>query len=136
MMWRAPCRFITPLPRHAPPAVGIEPVSRHRWATISGVQILLEKGTKVDLFEGIFLFRGSDWTLFGGRTLALFLPASDVVDERNRIFQLFQNRVLHHLAIDHVLELKLVERKDADHLHEARRKYLPLRYFEAQSVLQ
>ena len=59
-----------------------------------------------------------------------------IVDHRNGIFQFFENGVLHHLGSDHVLELKLVEREDADHLHQSRREDLPLRDLQIQSWLK
>ena len=52
-------------------------------------------------------------------------PTSSI--KRNGIFELFENRVLDHLGVDHVLELKLVEREDRDHLHQARGEDLALR---------
>ena len=60
------------------------------------------------------------------------LPSSDFVEQRNRIFQFFENRILDHLRVDHVLELKLVEREDRDHLHQARGQDLALRELQVQ----
>jgi len=96
-----------------------------------------ELGMKVgDLFEGVFLIGSRSGTLFGcGSALAFFLAAANVVNQRNRVFELLENRILDHLGIDHVLELELVEREHADHLHQARGKDLPLRDLETQFVL-
>ena len=72
----------------------------------------------------------------GGGAVAVFVFTAYFVDERNGFFELFENRVLDHLGIDHVLELKFIEREDGDHLHQARGEDLPLREFDAQFVLQ
>ena len=58
--------------------------------------------------------------------VAVFFFAAYFVDQRDGFFELFENRVLDHLGVDHVLELKLVEREDGDHLHEAGREDLAL----------
>ena len=68
--------------------------------------------------------------------VALFLAPANFIDQRNRILQFFQNRILHHFRIDHVLKLDFVEREDRHHLHEARGQNLPLRQLDVQLVLQ
>src|ERR1700756_2116082 len=106
---------------------------------IAGIKIVLEEGTEIDLFEGILLFDGGNGIFFGGGgsgAFAVFLFFADLVEQRNRVFELFEDRVLDHLSIDHVLELKLVEREDRDHLHQARGKNLALRELYAEFVLQ
>ena len=106
-------------------------------AAIARIEILLKERAKVDLFERVLLLRRRNGIFFSSdRALPLLFATSDIIHEGNRILQFLQNWILHHLAVDHVLKLKLVERKHADHLHEPGCKYLPLRYFEAQSVLQ
>ena len=111
-------------------------------AAITGIQIVLEERAKIDLFERILLLiRDGRRTLFrggclGGQPVAFFLLASDIIEQRNGVFQLFQHRVLDHLGIDHVLELELVEREHRHHLHETRRQNLPLRQLDVQFVLK
>ena len=58
--------------------------------------------------------------------VAVFFFAADFVDQRDGLFELFENRVLDHLGVDHVLEFELVEREDGDHLHQARGEDLAL----------
>src|SRR5690242_2664767 len=99
-------------------------------SAIAGVEIVLEERPKIDFFKWILLLNSRDGILFGsggGRALAVLFLLADLVEKRNRIFQLFENRVLHHLRIDHVLELELVKRKHGHHLHKPRREDLPLR---------
>ena len=97
---------------------------------VAGVEVVLKKRAKINFFEGIFLFDRGDGIFFVVRdssALAVFFFLADFVEQRNRFFQFLENRVLHHLSSDHVLELKLVEREDGDHLHQARRQDLALR---------
>ena len=106
---------------------------------VAGVEIILEERAEIDLFEGIFLFDGGDGIFFvggGSGALAVLLFFADFVEQGNGVFQFFENRILDHLGIDHVLELKLVEREDGDHLHQARSKDLALGEFYAEFVLQ
>src|SRR5579883_1611884 len=109
-------------------------------AAVAGIQIVLEERAKIDLVERIFLFFGGEGSFFGGGgrsgAVACFLAAAHFVDEGNGIFQFFENRVLHHLGVDHVLELDLVERKDRNHLDQARGEDLALRQLDVQFVLQ
>ncbi len=49
-------------------------------AAIAGIEIILEKGAKIDFFEGIFLLFGGRGSFFGGRTVAVFLAAADIVE--------------------------------------------------------
>ena len=105
---------------------------------VTGIEIVLEERAEIDLFERIFLFDGGDGIFFvggGSGAFAVFFFLADFVEQRNRVFQFFENRVLDHLSIDHVLELKLVEREDRDHLHQARGKDLALRELNAEFVL-
>ena len=93
---------------------------------IAGIKVIFKERSEVDLFKRIFLVRRRR-RFFGGRqALAFFLAAPHIVDEGDCIFQFLQNRILNHFLSNHVLELKLVEREDADHLHEARCEDLPL----------
>src|SRR4029077_4586225 len=104
------------------------------------MEILLEERAEINFVEWIFLFFRRDRSLFNGRgggdAVALFFAPADIVNQRNGIFQLFENRILHHFRIDHVLKLDLVERKDRNHLNKARSQDLPLRQFDVQFVLQ
>src|SRR5437867_8342766 len=82
------------------------------------IEVILKKRAEINFLEGVFLVLRSSRGFFSRRgTFALFLPTADIIYQRNGIFQLLEDRVLHHLGSDHVLELKLVERKHADHLH-------------------
>ena len=109
-------------------------------AAIPGIQIILEERAKIYLLERILLLIRDCRTLFrgrlGGQPVAFFLLASDIIEQRNGIFQLFEHRVLDHLGIDHVLELELVEREHGDHLHETRRQNLSLGQLDVQLVLK
>ncbi len=108
-----------------------------RLRAIAGVQIILEVRSEIDLVEGI-LGRGRrllDVTLFDS-ALQPFLAARDLIQHRNRLVNLFQDGVFHHLGIDHLLQFELVERQHAHHLHQTRSEDLALRYFEAQFGLQ
>ena len=105
---------------------------------VSGIEIILKKGAEIDLFEGIFLLDRGDGILFvgGGRgAFAVFFLLADFVEQGNRLFQFFKDRILDHLGVDHVLELKLVEREDRDHLHQAGGEDLALRELYAKFVL-
>ncbi len=107
---------------------------------IARIEILLEERAEVDLLEGVLLFGRRDGIFFrgglGGNAVALFFLAPNVVQHGDGVFQFLKDRVLDHLGVDHVLELKLVEREHRDHLHEARRKDLPLRKLYVQFVLK
>ena len=46
-----------------------------------------------------------------------------------------QNRIFHHLFGDHVLQLKLIKRKHADHLHQSWGEDLALRDLKVQLCL-
>src|SRR6267378_965630 len=109
-------------------------------AAIAGIEIVLEERTKIYFLERIFLLVRDRRTLFrgrlGGQPVAFLLLASDIVEQGDGIFQLFKDRILDHLGIDHVLELKLVEREHGDHLHETRRQNLPLGQLDVQLVLK
>src|SRR5581483_4390276 len=97
---------------------------------ISGIQVLLEKGAKIDFFERIFFLRGRKRRFFGGRrdgTIPVFFAAVHIVQQWNGVFQFLKVRVLYHLGIDHVLELKLIERKHTDHLYQSWGQDLSLR---------
>src|SRR4029077_13488684 len=60
----------------------------------------------------------------------------DLVDYRNIGFKLFQNRILDDFGVDHLLQLELVHRQYADHLHESRGQDLLLRNLKIKSVLK
>ena len=92
------------------------------------IEIIFEKRAEINLFEGIFLVLGSSRSFFRARlALPLFFAASNVVNQGNGIFEFLKDGVLHHLGRDHIFELELIERKDADHLHQARGQNLLLR---------
>ncbi len=105
-------------------------------AAIAGIEIFLKERAKINFFEGIFLFFRGNRVFFGRDPFAIFFLAGGVIEQGNGVFQLLQNRILHHLGGDHVAQLKLVEREHADHLHEARREDLPLRDFQMELGLE
>ena len=105
---------------------------------VAGIEIVLKERAEINLFEGIFLFCRGDGIFFvggGSGALAVFFFFADFVEQRNGVFELLENRILDHLRVDHVLELKLVEREDGDHLHQARGEDLALRELYAEFVL-
>ena len=69
-------------------------------------------------------------------SLRALLPCCDLIQHWNGLINLFQNWVLNHLGIDHLLQLELVERKNAHHLHQTRSQDLALRDFQAHSGLE
>src|SRR6266849_8762515 len=84
-------------------------------SAITRIEIVLKERAEIDFFEGIFLLVRGDGIFFGGGgsgALAVFFFLADVIEERNCFFQLFENRVLDYLIIDHVLQVMLVERED------------------------
>ena len=93
---------------------------------VAGIEVILEERSKINFLKRIFLIGCRGGRFFGGGAFALFFTPAYVIDERNRIFQFLEYRVLNHLFIDHVLELEFVERKHTDHLHQARGKDLAL----------
>ena len=103
----------------------------------AGIEVVLKIRPKIDFVEGIGLLLrlGLGGTHLDG-AVVLDLLAGDVVEQRNILFHLFEDGILGDLGVDHLLQLKLVQRQHADHLHEARRQYLPLRYFQAQLGLK
>ena len=106
--------------------------------SIAGVEIILEIRAEVDLFERVPFFRRvlSHGHFFLCRALPLRIPARYVVQQRDMFFYFFQHWIFNDFRVDHLLQLELVQRQHADHLHQARREYLPLRNFEAQLWLK
>ena len=97
---------------------------------IAGIEVILEERAKVDFFKGVFLFDRGNRILFWRcrcRAFAVFLFLAHLIKQRDSIFEFLENRVLDHLGVDHVLELKLVERKNRHHLHQPRGEDLALR---------
>ena len=94
----------------------------------AGVEVILEIGAEVDFVEGIFLFfvAFGDGLRFDG-AVAVFFCARDIVEQRNVLFHLFENGILGDLGLDHFLQLQLVQRQHADHLHQPGRQDLTLR---------
>src|SRR5438309_2670349 len=108
-------------------------------SAVAGIEVVLEERTEIDFFEWIFLLGSGGGIFFvgsGSGALAIFFFFADLVKQRNRVFELLQHRILNHLRIDHVLQLKLVERKNRDHLHQARGKNLALRELYVKPVLK
>ena len=104
-----------------------------RLCAIAGVEILLEVRAKIDLVEDVLLsWRGR----FLSGPLQPLLAACNLIQHRNCFVNLFKDRIFHHLGIDHLLELELVQRKYAHHLHQARRQHLTLGHLQTQFWLQ
>jgi hypothetical protein len=104
----------------------------------AGVEVVLEVGPEIDLREGVFFLF---WCLDGSgdlfhRPIPLRLASLHVVEEGNALLDLIEDRILRHLGLDHLLQLQLIQRQHADHLHEARGQYLSLSHFEAQLGLK
>jgi hypothetical protein len=94
---------------------------------VAGIQIILKVAAEVDLVERIFfLALGLGGNLFRA-ALAIPLNPRSLLERRRGFLEFLQYGILDHLRVDHVLQLKLVEHKHTDHLHQARRQYLPLR---------
>ncbi len=110
----------------------------------AGVQVVLEVRPEVDFLERILgRSRRFGW---GGAirpvqfhpflTFLTLLPARDLIQHWNRFVNLFKDGIFNHLGIDHLLQLELIQRKHADHLHQPRGQYLALRHLERKSGLQ
>src|SRR5690242_20214840 len=106
--------------------------------TEARIEVILKIRAEVDLGEGILLFfrslRSSSY-LFSW-TIPLCLAALHVVEQRNAFLDFIEDWVLCHLRLDHLLQLELVQRQYADHLHKARGQNLALSHFEAQLRLK
>src|SRR5208337_3726935 len=100
------------------------------WRSKSGVKVVVEKRPEIDLLERILMVAVSGDVLRRGRSAFRLLV--DFIDGRNVLRDLFQNRVGNHLPVNHLPQLELIERKNADHLHKARRQDLLLRHLEVQ----
>ena len=103
-------------------------------AAITGIEIIAKERPEIDLLERIF-FLGCGGgclnlrlALTGVVAVSGFFFAGDNVEHGNGWIKFLQDRVLDHLGVDHLLELKLVERQHAHHLHQPRSEYLLLRY--------
>ena len=116
-----------------------------RLRAIAGVQVILKVRAEVDFLERVLgwgrrLGHGAIvrpiHKLNALHPFLALLPPRNLVQHGNSLVNLFQDRVFHHLGIDHLLQLELVERKHGDHLHQARGKDLALRYLERHSWLQ
>ena len=59
------------------------------------------------------------------------LLEGDIIDEGDAFLQLFEHGVFDDFGVDQLFQLQLVERQHADHLHQARRQNLTLRYLQA-----
>ncbi len=59
--------------------------------------------------------------------IALLAPGN-LIQHWNRFVNLFQDGIFNHLGIDHLLQLKLIQGKNAHHLHQARSQDLALRH--------
>ena len=115
-------------PHHAAKArqTGLGPTGRHigtfpvavielRLCAKAGIKIVLEVGAKVNFTEHVLGRCGR----FLDAALQDLLTARNLIQHWNRLVNLFQDGIFNHLGIDHLLELELVERKHAHHLHQA-----------------
>src|SRR5712672_1536294 len=94
----------------------------------TGIEVLIEEGTNVELVKGIRFGLLRD--LFGFCLEKGFVAV--VVGLRWLFALLFQDRVGNHLLVDHLAQLKPIEREHADHLNEARSQNLLLRNLQIQ----
>ena len=106
-----------------------------RLCAVTGVQVILEVRSEVDLVKRILNWgRGlfNDALLNSALLIALnaFLAARNLIQHRNRLVNLLQDGIFHHLGIDHLLQLEIVERKHAHHLHQSRSQNLALRQLD------
>ncbi len=109
-----------------------------RLGAVARIKVVLKVRPEINLVERILGFgrglrRSSLHTL---HVQILLLSARHLIQHRNRFVNLFQDGVFHHLGIDHLLQLELVERKNAHHLHQARRQDLALCHLQVQFGLQ
>ena len=94
-----------------------------------GIEILREERAKIDFVEGIFFLGGCRLLFLDGNgavALHLLFAGRNFIEQGDRVVQFLKYRVLRQLGRDHVRQLKLVERQDADHLHEPRSQNLLL----------
>ena len=99
-----------------------------RGALGAGVEVLREEGAEIEFVERIGGRRfGNLFRFFLQEGFVGIAVGGDAV-----FGQLFENRVLHDLLIDHLPQLETIQRQHADHLDEARRQNLLLRQPEMQ----
>ena len=101
-----------------------------------GVEIILEVAAKVDLIERVFFYPLTFRRDFRRTAVAVAFTPRALIESLRLVLDFFEHRVLNHLAVEHFLQLQLVEREDAHHLHQAGRQHLPLRDFYVQPGLQ
>src|SRR6266850_5578325 len=100
-----------------------------RAATVpAGIEILIEEGADVEFVKGIRFRLLRDF--FGFCLQEGFVAV--VVGLRGLFALFFQDRVGNHLLVDHLAQLKAIEREHADHLNEARSQNLLLRNLQIQ----
>ena len=95
----------------------------------AGIEIVLEVASEVDLVEGILLFALCLFLNSLDGALAVAFDTGSLIEGCGGLFELFEHGILNHLGVDHVLELKLIERENTDHLHQPGCQHLPLRDF-------
>ena len=99
----------------------------------AGIKVFREKRPEIDFVEGIFFLGGYGLVFLDGKgavALHFLFAGRNLVEQGDRIVKFLKYRVLRQLSRDHVRQLKLVERQDADHLHQTRGQNLLLRNFE------
>ena len=114
-------------------------LARHLGA-IAGIQVVVEKASKVDLFKGIggiavLRVGDRDDLLVGGVGSSLFLGGAVLARFRD-LGDFLQYGVFHELLGDHFSQFELVERQDADHLNQAGGQHLLLSRFEVEPLFQ
>ncbi len=97
-----------------------------RGRTKTRVKIVLKITSEVDLIEGVFFYPLALRRNVFRRALPISFKPGSLIQRDDRLLQLFQHRILHHLGVNHLPQLKLVQRQHADHLHQSRRQYLSL----------
>ena len=105
----------------------------------AGIKIFREKRSEIDLFEGVLFFSWFGRLLDrrrGAVAIHLLFARGDFIQQGDSVLEFLENRVFGQFRIDHVRQLKFVEGKDTDHLHEPRSQNLLLRYAKTQLGLQ
>ncbi len=100
-----------------------------------GIQVILKVAPEVDFLERILLHPLAFSSDLLRGTLPVALPSGSLFKRFYALVDLLQHRIFDQFIRDHVLELKIVQRKNAHHLHQTGGKHLALRELYIQSGL-